>query len=507
MRRRYTLRSRVPLELPVAPSKRCCAPAATTLALTVLAAFPVDASAAATDTAIAFQISAAHNGVQMDSSLAPPFVLRWQVTLPGLVSYPMLAQGLVFVTAGDNTTDVATLYALDQGTGQTVWSQPLPQPPPFTGLWANAAYDGGRVFAIGTGGVMSAYDAGTGTLSWTAKLPFQYLFSAPPTAANGVVYTGGAGDGGTVYAVQQTTGNVLATQSVENGDTSSPALSDNGVFVSYACNQAYGFAPATLALQWHYSTFCEGGGGKTTVYDSGRVFTRDYFGNLVLDAADGNLLGSYGGLNDEIVAPAVNGNTMWLLSGGTLSAQDISSPSTPSTLWNFSGDGQLVTAPIVLSTPGGAFVIEGSAAGMLYAVNATTGILVWSTNLGTAMQAPDEQNELGPITGLGAGQGLLVVPAGNTLSAFSGNSPTPAAAPIPTLSEGTLVVLTLWLAVLAGGAVGPGAKHPTAKAHYRDRVAILGLLQRGEGTCMNAPIDWRRLLSTTRRTWRKRTRK
>ena len=72
------------------------------------------------------------------------------------------------------------------------------------------------------------------------------------------------------------TARLLATQPVENGDHSSPSLSDTGVFVSYACNQAYGFSQTTLAPLWHYSTGCEGGGGKTTVYANGDVFTRDF---------------------------------------------------------------------------------------------------------------------------------------------------------------------------------------------------------------------------------------
>jgi outer membrane protein assembly factor BamB len=457
MKQARALRSDLRFRPSVMRSGRLRAIAANVVALTILSVFLGDAGAAGTDTAVAYQINVAHNGVQVDNALSPPFVRRWQVTLPGPVSYPLVAHGLVFVTADDGS--VPTLYALNQASGQTVWSQPLVQPPPVVFPWANAAYDSGRVFAVGSAGVMTAYDAGTGALLWTTMLPFQYLFSTPPTAANGVVYTGGAGTGGTVYAVNQTTGVVLATQSVQNGDTSSPALSDSSMFVSYACNQAYGFVQTTLGLLWHYHTGCEGGGGRTAVYANGRVFTRDFFGNLILDAASGNLLGTYGPSNgSSIAAPAVSGNTMWLLSGGTLSAQDISVPSSPSTLWSFTGDGQLVSAPIVLSTSSGTFIIEGSASGMLYALNAATGAQVWSTNLGAAIQPPDEYNILSqPLTGLGAGQGLLVVPAGDTVSAFFSGTPLPAslATPIPTLSEGMLVALVLLLTVLAVDTIRP----------------------------------------------------
>jgi outer membrane protein assembly factor BamB len=429
----------------------------------VLSVLGGGARAAGTDAAVAYQINVAHSGVQPDNSLSPPLLLRWQVSLPALVSYPLIAGGRVFVTAADGTNSVPTLYALNQGSGEILWSRAVPSPPPFNYPWANAAYEGGRIFVIGTAGVMTAYDAATGTQLWSTPLPFQYLFSSPPTAAGGVVYAGGAGSGGTVYAVDQLTGTVLATQTVMNGDHSSPAIAASGVFVSYACNQAYGFARNTLQLSWHHTTFCEGGGGKTVVYENSRVYTRDFFGNLILDAATGNLLGNYGPTmtSPGIVAPAVRGNTVWLLNGGSLSAQDMTTPSSPSTLWTFNGDGLLVTAPILLATPGGDYVIEGSASGTLYALDATTGDVVWSTDVGAAINQPDEQNISQPLTGLGAGEGLLVVPAGRTISAFSGTAPpAPAATPVPTLSRPMFGLLALLLSSLAFCALRRGRAWP-----------------------------------------------
>jgi outer membrane protein assembly factor BamB len=377
------------------------------------------------DLAVAYQINVAHSGVQTDSTLTPPLSRRWQVTLPGAVSYPLIAQGMVFVTAAANWTAPPSLYALDQRTGQVVWSQPLP----FVYQWANAAYDAGRIFVVGndlccSGGLMKAYAADTGAPVWSTVLLRQYLFSTPPTAANGVVYTAGAGSGGTVYAVDEVTGNVLAEQSVENGDRSSPTLSETGVFVSYACNQAYKFLQTSLAPLWHYDTFCSGGGGATTVYADGRLYTRDIFGDLILDAGTGNLLGSY----ISVLAPAVDQSSMFTLANvddpysNTLAAQRLSDGATR---WTFTGDGQLDTAPIVLSSLGGEFVVEGSASGMLYALNAATGAVVWSTNIGTAISQPDERGLGQPLTGLGAGQGLLVVPAGDTLLAYGADITAP----------------------------------------------------------------------------------
>jgi outer membrane protein assembly factor BamB len=321
------------------------------------------------------------------------------------------------------------LYALDQATGAVLWSKAISG----TYSFSADAYDNAQIFVVNYDGLLQAFNANTGALAWSNQLPGQYAFTSPPTAANGVVYVGGAGSGGTLYAVDELSGGLLATQPVMNGDHSSPALSSGRVFVSYACNQAYAFAETTLNSLWHYTTGCEGGGGKTVVYASGRIYTRDFNGNLILDAATGSLLGTFTPANTTALAPAVDQTTLYSLTwpngssgANVLSAQSLANGTTT---WTFNGDGQLDTAPILISTPAGEFVIEGSASGVLYALNAASGAVVWSANVGAAIAQPDEQNA-DQLTGLAAGQGLLVVPAGNTISAY-------AAATAPTVSSFT----------------------------------------------------------------------
>lgn len=365
------------------------------------------ASASGSDLAVTYQVDVAHSGVQADDQLVPPFGRRWTVTLPGQVSYPLIAGGYVYVTVQGQT---AQLYALRQSDGTTAWSSTIPG----TYIWASAAYDGGRVFAVNFDGVLRAYAGDTGALLWTTQLPGQYSFTSPPTASGGVVYVSGAGSGGTLYAVDELTGGVLATQPVENGDHSSPALSDSAVFVSYACNQTYAFALQSLAPIWHYSGPCEGGGGKTTVYANGNLYTRDFFGDLMFDAATGNLIRSYAPDRSQILAPAVDATTIYLVNQSVLSAQAIADGSVS---WTFTGDGQLTTAPLVLSSSSGELVVVGSFSGPLYALDAATGAVVWQTDVGAAVSGPDEQ-DVAVLGGLGAGQGMLVVPAASTLSAY-----------------------------------------------------------------------------------------
>ena len=377
------------------------------LALLAAVAAPAIAASGATvagpTTAVAYQISIGHDGYSGDTTIAPPLSLRWSHTFAGPVSYPLIADGKVFVTVADSGGSSGTnLYALNQKTGAVLWSQPISG----TFFWSNAAYDGGRVFVLNFDGLLRAFGAAGGTPDWSAQLPGQSSFSSPPTANGGIVYTGGAGSGGTVYAVNESNGAVLWTQPVQNGDHSSPALSGTDMYVSYACGLVYAFNRVTGHLQWFSNGPCEGGGGKTPVYHSSHVYTRDFFGNKILDASTGKLLGSF----QADPAPAFAGKTGLFLSAGTLQAVD------QKTLWTFTGDGGLDTAPIVV----GSTVYEGSSSGMLYGLNLSRGNVVWSVNVGSGIPAPDEQNVSQPLTGLGAGQGLLVVPAGDHLTAYDG---------------------------------------------------------------------------------------
>jgi len=308
--------------------------------------------------AVAYQISVSHDGYSGDGALAPPLTSRWSRDLPGPVSYPLIAAGKVFVTTSTTPGGSygTTLFALDQATGATVWSRPIAG----TYYWSAAAYEAGRVFVVNFDGLLQAFDAGTGAPVWATQLPGQYAFSSPPTAQGGVVYTGGAGSGGTVYAVRASDGAVLWTQGVSNGDNSSPALSATDVYVSYACGLVYAFNRVSGEPRWFNGGPCSGGGGKTPVYHDGRVYARDFFGNEILDADTGALVGTF----EAGPAPAFADRTGVFLSGSTLRAMI-----GRRTVWSFTGDGGLVTAPIVVQ--GTVFV--GSSTGTLYGLDARRG--------------------------------------------------------------------------------------------------------------------------------------
>jgi len=371
---------------------------------------------------VAYQIDYAHSGTAVfPGSITFPSNPAWSITLNGAISYPLIAGGMVYVTTSSPVTGTGygtSLYALSEQTGAIVWG---PVAISGTYYWSNAAYDHGKIFVINFDGLLRSFDATTGTPGWSKQLPGQYAFSSPPTAINGIVYLGGAGSGGTLYAVDETTGNVLWTAGVMNGDESSPAVSSDGVFVSYPC-QVYKFDPIAGALLWHYSGPCEGGGGKTSAYANGLLYVRDFinynfpFGQIY-DATSGTQVGTFDvGTTQVGPIPAIGAATGFFLNSGSLQAIDQTSHNV---LWSFAGDGRLVSAPIVINQA----AIVGSSSGNVYALDASTGTTLWAGSAGASIAAPDEQNVSEPLTGFGAGEGYLIVPAGNVLTAWKLSGP------------------------------------------------------------------------------------
>jgi outer membrane protein assembly factor BamB len=381
------------------------------VALSVLALVtPVSAQPTQTGVSTTYQINARHDGSLVDTAVgAPPLSQKWSRDLGGSVSYPIVAGGRVFATAASPNGYGTVLYAIDAATGQNAWA---PVDLGGTYWWSALAYGGGRLYAQNYDGVLTAFNPANGKEIWTVRLPGQYSFTSPPTFAGGVVYTGGAGSGGTLYAVDAASGAVLWTQPVANGDNSSPAVTANGVYVSYACQQTYAFAPKSGNPIWHHETDCSGGGGRTPVVADGGVWVRDDAGMVpaVLNATDGKIRGTYEAAGWS-PAPAFDGRQGYFVDEGVLQERH---SRTLASRWKFEGDGQISTAPIVVN----GYVYVGSRSGQLWALNGATGRPVWSTDVGASINEPDEHNVSEPLTGLGAGGGLVVVPATNLLVAY-----------------------------------------------------------------------------------------
>jgi outer membrane protein assembly factor BamB len=377
---------------------------------------------ALSDEAVAYQINPAHDGNQPGDALTTPLAQKWAVDLGGPVSYPLIAGGKVFVTVGNVAQPNApnygsSLVALDQQTGQLAWG---PIKLGGSTYWSAATYENGRVFAIDAAGVLRAFDAGSGGLIWSRQLEDnRYIFDSAPTAFRGLVYVGGAGSqtttdpGGTVWAVRENDGSIAWSTRVNNGMRSSPAAMATGIFVNYSCPQVYRLDPLTGAQAWHYAPSCQAGGGRTAVYFYSIVYARELFGKSTLVASDGGFsLGPF----SAGPPPAFDGANEFLVGNGPYVLQSKDTVVGSAVKWTFAGDSQLSSGPVTANGT----VYVGSSAGNLYGVDASSGQLKWTTNVGSPIARSDfEPYPNGPITGLGIGQGMLVVPASNRLVAYS----------------------------------------------------------------------------------------
>jgi outer membrane protein assembly factor BamB len=359
---------------------------------------------------VAFQMNPAHSGnITFANGFGAPLKQIWAEDLGGPVSYPVIAEGLAFVTVGNQYNGEGTqLYALNLASGSVVWEKLIGG----NSNWSNAAYDDGRIFLVNGDGEVEASKAATGKFSWNMQLPSTTYPYTAPVARNGTLYVGSAGYPDTLYAISESSGSILWNAALNNtGSMGLPTLGNQGVYGFDG--GVFKYNPADGTLLWSINTcqnYCYSS-YLTPVYYSKRLYVRSDGGNVILNSTDGTEL-SYFSAN---AAPAFFQRKDGLtLVNATLYYYN---PISGLVDWKFegvNGDGGLVTAPIVVN----GLVIEGAAYGNLYALDGATGNLLWSTNVGTNISGPNEGNTSVPLTGLGAGQGTLIVPAGNQIFAY-----------------------------------------------------------------------------------------
>jgi outer membrane protein assembly factor BamB len=352
--------------------------------------------------AVSYQINNGHNGFVAFKSATLPATATWSIDIGGQPSYALIVGNIVYVTASVNGN--SQLFALNGTTGAIVWG-----PIAFAGA-TGITYDAGKVFVdsgtFSSIGILSALDAANGNQIWSATIPGEFATQSPPVAAAGLVYTL---DDGVLTAFDESSGAQVWQQSV-SGTNGAPAVTVDGVYAAPVCF-AFDLQPATGAVIWSNNTGCEGGGGNTPVVGGGRMYaplSPGFYAGNVYAAESGQVLGAF----SASAPPAISTSTVFTLDNSTLQGIALSNNQI---LWSFAGDGTLVTSPIVVNN----FVFVGGSSGNLYALDATTGAQLWTKNLGAAIAGPATGGSATQgATGLAAGDGLLIVPAGNSVNAF-----------------------------------------------------------------------------------------
>lgn len=339
------------------------------------------------------------NSVTYPRSSAPTWTRDFGVP----VSYPLIANGKVFVTtANANQAYGNQLYALDPATGATIWG---PVSVPGTYFGSGLSYDNGRVFVLMFDGALRAFNASNGAALWTTQLS-SYWNAGFPNAYGGIVFT--VGNYG-LSAVDEVTGTILWTTNGGTTEFASPAVSSEAVYFmdSYYCN-AFAYEPLTGKKIWQQTgAQCNYAFGYTPVIKNGVFYGRTAGAANLFDATAGTTDGQ---LPTEL-GPSITDTAFIALNSATLSSTRLSDHVQN---WAFTGDGTLSTAPVVVNN----IVFAGSTSGKVYGVDATTGLQVW---LGVAPRGINPDSENGgpqPPAGPAAGENLLVFPSSSSLTAW-----------------------------------------------------------------------------------------
>jgi len=354
--------------------------------------------------ATSLQMNAAHNGnIDFAAGFQAPLHQLWKRKFNGFASYAAIANQVAYVVVQTAGNERLNLYALRLADGSTLWKQQLQG-----NFWATPAYEAGKVFVSNRDGQLTAFDAGTGAQLWVRKL--HTSSNSPPTPFDGHLYVKGFDsyfENAGVYSIDEATGKVKWKFPGLEASHDAPAVGDGGVFT---CD-AYRLSPQTGEPVWHYANGCADP-GATAVFSGMQLYVRGMGQNTVLGANSGNPTGTFGGSMPAFFELAGRG-----ASGVTVAEEGLYcfSRKTGEVAWSFAGDGQLSGPPIVVNGN----VIIGSWLGDLYMLSGVDGTVLWSTTLENPIRALDERNQEWPSSALAAGDGVLIVPASNTVVAFA----------------------------------------------------------------------------------------
>jgi outer membrane protein assembly factor BamB len=335
----------------------------------------------------------------------------WTAMLRGSLSYPLMADGKIFVLAlpwDSNGDSRLRLHARDAATGADAWQGPV-----ILSDFHRAgqfALEGQTLVVVTGDCVAVGIDTRTGSRLWTVALaqtlPNVWSCDAPPTVKNGIAYLSMSGVAVTAAAIDVADGSVLWSRRVSLAGGAPPTVTDDAVYLgSYL--QGIKLDARSGAVQWRHSGPGSGGGSSVYPVRDGRLYldepaTAD---SVVLDAGGGAMLGSFA----SWLAPAVSTEFLFASQPSSVNAVRV-------------GDLQLAwtatTATFLAAPPmvAGGALLAPLINGEVEWRDAATGLLWWRL----AASGPVESTggiQLQP--GIGVAHGRLAVPVVNRLAVYA----------------------------------------------------------------------------------------
>ena len=313
-----------------------------------------------------WQYDAAHSGFNPNEKTLSPsnisqLTLDWEFTSKAsFVSSPIVANGVVYFMEGQY------LYGRDALTGARKMTKLVSNNfPEFTTL----SFSNGLLYIGISTGLMAINPA-------TSRIIWQYsgtVSSAAVVAGNFVYFIGGTSGKFTLYALNVASGSLQWSYTYTQQGVATPAVA-NGIVYLTAGNSLYALNAATGAVQWTYTI--QSGGISSPAIVNGTVYCYCGVGLAALDAATGTLKWN----NTKIIY----GSSPLAIAGGVIYA-GLQSGTVDAI---FAGNGKIKwTAPIGTSTIPSLSVANGvlytSAKNNLFAIDASTGSLLFQQSLGS----------------------------------------------------------------------------------------------------------------------------
>jgi outer membrane protein assembly factor BamB len=188
---------------------------------------------------------------------------RWSVEVGAGYAAPVLVGDRLYVFARQGDDEV--MRALDARTGSEIWSTAYPAPfsfqaaaePHGPGPKATPTYADGRLFTLGLGGVVSAFDATTGDRLWHVPepetAPLYGTAASPVVEGNLVIVNVGGQDDGALTAYDVATGGVRWSWDGDGPSYASPRVVEIGgvrQVVTLSQDHVIGVSVATGDLLW-----------------------------------------------------------------------------------------------------------------------------------------------------------------------------------------------------------------------------------------------------------------
>ena len=281
---------------------------------------------------------------------------RWETPVGAGHASPVVSGNRVVVMAREGEQEI--VRALDAATGKEIWRAAYPAPYTINpAAWAHGAgpkstpaIAGGRVFTLGIGGILSAFDLASGKVLWRVPapsvLPLYGTATSPLADGTSVIVHAGGHDNGALTSFDAATGKPRWQWKGDGPGYGSPIIATFGgvrQVIAQTQKLLVGLNASTGALLWHLPFAND--------FDQ-NAFTPIVFQDLLINA----------GIDDPLSAVRPK------LAGGKWSVEKVwTNPQTP----------MFMSSPVLIGDT--IYGLTMRSKGQFVAIDAASGKTLWNT--------------------------------------------------------------------------------------------------------------------------------